>query len=334
MEKQQDLVYYQGMKYDDRIQRSVDYIDQHLMEELDLSVIASCSGYSLSHFYKVFPAITGFSIKEFIRNRRLAWAARQLVYTRRRAVDIALDCGFDSQEVFTRAFSGLYGITPGGFRRTRKNTMESCARMNGYAQQLEERSKRSILPFTVQAEIIERGPIHLVGMEMVTSVVENIDTLCIPRFWQETFIPRLREIRHGITPNVTIAYEVTDPAKDNLLHMACVEVSIPEAPVGMLSRSLEGGYYAAFTPERMLDPLEYALLVGYMYGEWFPMSGCEVRADFTMDYYIHIPSRDGKRIQEQLSVLVPIHPPHRRTAPLEPSPFAGKLKGLRRNINI
>jgi AraC family transcriptional regulator len=326
------LVYDEFMKYDDRIQRSVDYIGQHLMEELDLSAIASCSGYSLSHFYKVFPAITGFSIKEFIRNRRLAWAARQLVYTRRRAVDIALDCGFDSQEVFTRAFTGLYGITPGGFRKTRKNTVESFDRINVYAQQLEDRSKRSILPFTVQAEIIERGAVHLVGMEMVTSVVENIDTLCIPRFWQETFIPRLKEIPYGVTPNTTIAYEVTDPVKDNLLHMACIEVSIPETPAGMLSRSLEAGHYAAFTPQRMLDPLEYAQLASYMYGEWFPMSGCEVRADFTMDYYIHLPSRDGKRIQEQLSVLVPIHPPHRPTAPLEPSPFAGKMKGIKRGV--
>ncbi|HWQ45511.1 MAG TPA: AraC family transcriptional regulator [Longilinea sp.] len=320
------------MKYDDRIQRSVDYIDQHLMEDLDLAAIAACSGYSLSHFYKVFPAITGFSLKEFIRNKRLAWAARQLVYTRRRALDIALDCGFDSQAVFSRAFLNLYGVTPGDFRRTRKVSLENFDRLNAFSLQLEERSRRSILPFTIQAEVIERGPIHLVGMEMRTTVAENIDTLCIPRFWQETFIPRLREIPYCITPDVVISYEVTDPLNDSLLHMACVEVNPPEPPPGMLARSLEPGFFAAFTPARVLDPLEYAQLVCYIYGEWFPMSGCEVRADYTMDLNICLSGRDGRTNQEQLSVLVPIHPPHRRIYQHEPSPFAGKVKGLHRSI--
>jgi len=73
------LAYNTGMRYEDSIQRSVDYIDQHLMEEIDLEEIARQSGYSLSHFYKVFPAITGFSIKEFVRNKRLAASARRLV---------------------------------------------------------------------------------------------------------------------------------------------------------------------------------------------------------------------------------------------------------------
>lgn len=327
------MVYDEFMKYDDRIQHSVDYIDEHLMEELDLTVIAAQSGYSLSHFHKVFQATTGFSIKEFVRNKRLARAGRELVYTQRRILDIALDCRFDSQAVFTRAFTSLYGISPGEFRRTRKTSVEAFDRMNTLALRFEERSRRNILPFSVQAEIIERGPIHLVGMEIITSVAENVETLCIPRFWQENFVPRLPEIPSMVSTNTTIAYEVTDPLNNKLLHMACVEVNPPQAPPGMLVRSLVPGHYAAFTPQRMLDPLEYSQLVRFIYGEWFPISGCEVRDDFTMDLYICLTSRDGKRMQEQLSVLVPIHPPHRPVYSRESSPFAGRLLGLDRNIS-
>ena len=319
---------YNGvMKYDDSIQRSVDYIDGHLMEPLDLEEIARQSGYSLSHFYKVFPAITGFSIKEFVRNKRLAAAARRLVFTRQRVLDIALDCGFESQEVFTRAFSTLYGLTPGKFRRQRKSSIEAFEQRDASAQQELESGRRPDFEIPVQAEVIHRGWMHLVGMEITTSVAENIETLNIPHFWRHTFAPRVREIQNRVTLNTSIAYEITDPVTGALLHMACVEVSDPQPPSGMVARSLEPCFYAAFTPRRMLDPYEYAALVRYAFGEWFPMSGCVIRADYSLDLYIHNRKRDGKSFEEQLTVLIPIDPPHRAEFSGSPSPYAGRLKG-------
>jgi AraC family transcriptional regulator len=299
------------MKYDDRIQCSVDYIDAHLMESLDLEEVAASSGYSLSHFHRVFPAVTGFSLKEFVRNKRLAAAARLLTSTPRRILDIALDCGFESQEVFTRAFSTLYGVTPGIYRRERAGDVDRFDESDAFARLMQERGSREPLPVAVRAGIIERGWMHLVGMEIHTRISENISELTIPHFWQQTFIPRIGEIDNWITHNTTIAYEVSEPGGDDLLHMACVEVSEPCAPVGMTLRSLEPGFYAAFTPERMLDPFEYSALVRYAYGEWFLMSGYEIRAEYTLDLYIHNPRRDGRGTIEQLTVLVPIAPPHR-----------------------
>jgi AraC family transcriptional regulator len=299
------------MKYDDRIQRSVDYIDAHLMEDINLDEVAARSGYSLSHFHKVFPAVTGFSIKEFVRNKRLAAAARRLVTSHDRILDIALDCGFESQEVFTRAFSALYGLTPGNFRLERAESIMAFDDTDAFARMMEQRGGREPLQVPVRAEIIQRGAMYLVGMEILASVAGNIDELTIPRFWQQTFAPRISEITSRVTMNTAIAYEVRTPGTDNLLHFACVEVSEPRPPAGMSARSLEPGYYAAFTPARPLDPYEYSALVRYAYGEWFPMSGCQIRADFSMDLYIQNPTRDGKGVIDQLTVLVPIHPPHR-----------------------
>ncbi len=300
------------MKFDDRIQRSVDYIDAHLMEAIDLGQVAAESGYSLSHFHRVFPAITGFSLKEFVRNKRLAAAARILVGTQRRILDIALDCGFESQEVFTRAFNTLYGVTPGNYRLDRAGDMHRFDESDAFARQLEERGHREPLQVAVRAEIIERGWMHLVGMEIRTSITENINELTIPHFWQQTFAPRIGEIPNCVTRSTAIAYEVREPGSDDLLHMACMEVSEPHPPAEMTSRSLEPGFYAAFTPARPLDPYEYSALVRYAFGEWFPMSGCEIRADFTLDLYINNPRRDGRGYTEQLTVLVPIAPPRRR----------------------
>jgi AraC family transcriptional regulator len=297
------------MKYTDLIQPSIDYINQHLMEDLDLERVASQSGYSLASFYRYFSTITGFTLKEFIRNKRLAWAAHQLVTTRRRTLEIAVDCGFNSQEVFTRAFFSLYSVTPGEYRRTRKKTIETFQRMDEFSQQMEVRAKRPPFEIPVRAEIIYRDWLHLVGMEIRTSVTKNIETLSIPRFWQEVFIPRIEEIPNRVTSNTVISFEIVDPTEDSLLHLACVEVSSPEVPPGMVSRSLAAGHYAVFTPQRYLDPYEYTALVRYAYGEWFPMSGCEIRDTFTLDMNIHQAARDGKSYKMQLSVFVPIHPP-------------------------
>lgn len=300
------------MKYDDRIQRSIDYIDRNLIAALDLKDIARQSGYSLSHFYKVFPAVTGFSIKEFVRNKRLAASARRLVYTRDRILDIAVESGFESQEAFTRAFEALYGIPPAKYRLRRKRSLDAFDAMDEFARQMELRGQRRPLEIPIQAEIIWRGRLHLVGMDFQTQVGENIDNLSIPRFWRDVFLPRLGEIAHRVTLNTTIAYEVKEPGSENLLHMACVEVSDPQPPAGMVARSLEPGYYAVFTPQRVLDPYEYSALVRYAYGEWFPMSGCEIRTDYSLDLYSRHRSRDGRTSIEQLSVLVPIVPPARR----------------------
>jgi len=310
------------MKYDESIQRSVDYIDQHLMEKLDLEQIASQSGYSLSHFYKVFPAVTGFSIKEFVRNKRLAESAKRLVNTHDRILDISLECGFESQEVFTRAFSSLYGATPAKFRSSRKGQFEKYASMDHFARLMIERSQIPNFDIPVRAEVIQRGWMHLVGMEMTTTISANIDHLTIPRFWENTFIPRLGEISGWVTRHTVIAYEVQTPGSDDLLHLACVETVTPAPPPGMTARSLEPGYYAAFTPARMLDPLEYSALVRFIYGEWFPMSGREIRADYSLDLYSDYPSRDGQTRVNQLTVLIPILPPRKAESLKFMSPYS------------
>ncbi len=191
---------------------------------------------------------------------------------------------------------------------------------------MEKRGQRQPLEIPVRAEVIQRGWMHLVGMEMETSVAENIDSNTIPTFWQETFVPRYDEIEGKTTPNTAIAYEVHDPETEVLLHMACFEVSDPSSPPpGMVARSLEPGHYAVFTPQRMLDPYEYSALARYAYGEWFPMSGCEIRADFSLDLYIQLRSRDGQEAGQQLSVMVPIFPPPRQMDVVSsPSPYAGR----------
>ncbi|GGE19502.1 AraC family transcriptional regulator [Aureimonas endophytica] len=93
------------------------WIETHLDEGLTLEVIAARAGYSPFHFSRLFLAETRRSVMAHVRARRLLKGARRLLSEPGLTLlDLAFDCGFESQEAFTRAFRRLFGTTPARFR--------------------------------------------------------------------------------------------------------------------------------------------------------------------------------------------------------------------------
>ena len=101
-----------------RINRVVDHIDAHLVDALDLSTLAALAHFSPWHFHRLFQALAGETLAERVRRRRLEVAASRLLAAPPvAALTIALDVGFGSAEVFTRAFKAHFGVTPSTWRR-------------------------------------------------------------------------------------------------------------------------------------------------------------------------------------------------------------------------
>lgn len=117
------------MKNDWLIQKTINWIESHLHEQISANDIDAVSGFSRYHFHRVFQTSVGMSVTEYIRMRRLANAASILLHTNERIIDIAFYYQFESQESFTRAFKKLYGLPPGQYRKVmramRKNKEES-----------------------------------------------------------------------------------------------------------------------------------------------------------------------------------------------------------------
>lgn len=86
------------------IQKSIAYMEQHLEEQLTLADIASYAGFSPYHFHRLFRREVGMNIADYLRKRRLCYAAQLLLHTEAAIIDISLHCHFESQESFTRAF--------------------------------------------------------------------------------------------------------------------------------------------------------------------------------------------------------------------------------------
>ncbi len=99
---------------------ALNYIEDHLRDELAQSDIAAHCYCSLSSLQKLFRYTFGISVGDYVSRRRLTCCARELVTGERNVLDIAVEYGYNSAEAFTRAFSRVWGEPPAVFRRKRR----------------------------------------------------------------------------------------------------------------------------------------------------------------------------------------------------------------------
>ena len=88
------------------------FIQNHLDEELPLERLARIAHFSPFHFHRIFKALIGEGVKEYVKRLRLERAAVLLKITDRTVLQIALEAGYQAHEAFSRAFRDLFGITP------------------------------------------------------------------------------------------------------------------------------------------------------------------------------------------------------------------------------
>lgn len=105
------------MNYERRLKKVIEFIGQHLDDELNLDQLSRIACFSKYHFHRLFTAYTGLSLLQYIRWLRLKRAAHQLsIDSDSTIIDIALNAGFESHESFTRAFKQSCGVNPSAFR--------------------------------------------------------------------------------------------------------------------------------------------------------------------------------------------------------------------------
>ena len=98
------------------IQKTVDYIEVNFNDEIKLEDLAQMAHLSYFYFHRLFSRLVQKPVQEYIKLRRLARACEALKDKHIRILDIALEYGFGSHEVFTRAFKDAYGMTPVDYR--------------------------------------------------------------------------------------------------------------------------------------------------------------------------------------------------------------------------
>lgn len=93
------------------------YINEHCAEELSLDVVVNLSGFSKSHFIRLFKDFTGVTYYEYLQNRRMANAELLLIDTGNSISDVAMQSGYNSLATFNRVFKDSHGCTPTEYRK-------------------------------------------------------------------------------------------------------------------------------------------------------------------------------------------------------------------------
>ena len=105
----------------DSLQSGIDYIEKNLAETIDLKAVQSVTSMNVAQFQKTFLGITGLTVGEYIRNRRLTLAAFELMGGNSSILDVALKYGYDSAEGFSRAFKTFHGVNPNDIKKGKTN---------------------------------------------------------------------------------------------------------------------------------------------------------------------------------------------------------------------
>ena len=164
------------MEWMKRIGDSIQYIENHLLDDISVEDIAEHIGISSFYYQKGFSMLCGFTVAEYIRNRRLALAGNEIIGTDHPVIDIALKYGYDSPDSFTKAFTRFHGSTPTAVRKD--NVM-----------------LKSFAPLKIKVHL-EGGYLmdYRIEKKGEFTVIANAKTFAyegakdvIPQFWQEHY---------------------------------------------------------------------------------------------------------------------------------------------------
>lgn len=245
-------------------------MEGQLQEPLSLEMIAAEAGFSQYYFQRLFHAITGFTAQEYIRKRRLSLAAADLQTTRHTVLDISVAYQYGSQEAFTRAFAGYFGVTPAQYRK-QQPPIASQPPIDFIA--LTDNIRGGLTMYT--PEIVELPATHIIGYNYATSLNNELYFEEIPGFYghfgrNEYFMRIPNKARPAFAYGVPHAFE----GDGSFSFLIGEEVtSFAEVEEGFACLELPAGKYAAFRNGSLPELGQNAWK--YIYGTWLPNSNYE-----------------------------------------------------------
>jgi AraC family transcriptional regulator len=110
------------------LRRIKEFVDAKIEDELTLCEMAQSVEWSTAHFSRMFRKSTGETPHQFLLRQRLERAKRMLHSADRRVMDVAVACGFKSQQHFAQAFRRACGICPTEYRQEFPDEETTCVR--------------------------------------------------------------------------------------------------------------------------------------------------------------------------------------------------------------
>jgi AraC family transcriptional regulator len=168
-----------------QVQPALAFAARHLDEDLSLDALADRAGLSAGHLHRVFAAAAGETPKQFTLRLRLGRAAALLLSGRQAVLDIALACGFQSHEVFCRAFRRRFGMSPSAYRERGFTTGADAAESGRHAAMVSSigpcvrlyhtnENQRNEMTYSITTKEITAQPVLLVRRRVKRSEIAKM----------------------------------------------------------------------------------------------------------------------------------------------------------------
>lgn len=239
--------------WNEGITNAVSYMEDHLTDDLDIDEISARANVSSFYFQKIFSVLCGFTVGEYIRNRRLTLAGQELAALDIRVIDAAVKYGYDSPDSFTRAFTKFHGITPSAAR-------EHGANLNSFAPL---KIKLTLEGGTVmEYRIVSKAQFTVMGRSRKFNTETSYDE--IPKFWKEHY-----ESGQGKTVCGMYGICIDSDGKDFNYLIADNYLPWNEVPEGYMTKVIPEGTWAVF-PCRGALPKALQDVNTKIWSEWLP----------------------------------------------------------------
>jgi AraC family transcriptional regulator len=295
------------MEYDEMIQSVLDEIDRRITDNIRVEELARAANYSTYHFSRVFMALTGTPVMNYVIRRKLEYAMHELSQGGR-IIDVAMCYGFDTHAGFTKAFKKCFGFPPSLYRlrvtapRPERATVSSVKLKYGGIK--------------VQVQIKEIKPFAVVGYTSRHRMPGVSKTADIPVFWEKInleYEAALSTLHYTYTKSrhceVAVCFDI-DEKQECFTYM--LGVGIDEADSAVLQRpgtyvhKMQGGLYAVFTTPEVHEDMYAGSIKDtwkQILGEWMPNS--EYEYDSSRVDYEYYDERDHGDTA-QMDICIPI----------------------------
>jgi AraC family transcriptional regulator len=249
----------------ERLNQSMEYVERHLDESIDVAELARIAVTSEYHLRRMFSALAGMPLSEYVRRRRLTVAGAEVLAGRASLLEIAVRYGYGSGEAFARAFRAVHGVGPGEARRTGA-ALVSQARLT-FRLTVEGSS-------SMRYRVVDRPAFGVAGLKARVPLVHRGPNQAIIDFVRGIApgtLERLEKLSDQEPHGIVAVCDDLDPSRAegtelDYYHGVITSVAAPE---GVTVLPVPAGTWAVFTTS---GPAPQAIQEMWrdVFTEWFP----------------------------------------------------------------
>ncbi|MGF9698250.1 AraC family transcriptional regulator [Paenibacillus sp. MABNR03] len=257
------------MNWIESLQKAIQYIEEHLLENVTMEQISAQAHISPFHFQRTFALLTDVTVFEYIRRRRLTLAAHELLQSDHKIIDLAHKYGYDTPESFSKAFRRQHGIAPSEARK-------SSTSIKSYNRLVIQVSLKGAEPMNYK--IVEQDEFTLVGIKQAFSYVDGENLREIPKMWQEAYSSgtedRLVELNNGAIQGLLGVCVDKTEIEDKQMEYWIGTAYEGEVPEGLASITIPASKWSVFEVQGPM-PESIQSLWKQIVSEWFPSNPYE-----------------------------------------------------------